>query len=86
MHLEICYVNVVCIYDEYFKDLWGLLFLLLIIAMNGGIFFFFYIEVYDFLNIVKSICLLSLLTIHDKAPHNKGNAALELKKRVGIRV
>ena len=86
MYLEICYVNVVCIYDEYFKDLRGLLFIIINHCHEWWYFFLFYIEVYDFLNIVKSICLLSLLTIHDKAPHNKGNAALELKKRVGIRV
>ena len=36
------------------------------IHMDGGTFFFFYVDVYDFLNIVKYICLFSLLTIHDK--------------------
>ena len=46
------------LYREYF--------FLLNIHMDGGTFFFFYVDVYDFLNIVKYICLFSLLTIHDK--------------------
>ena len=41
--------------------------------------FFFYAEVYDFLNIVKCICLISPFTIHDKALHDKEYPVLESK-------
>ena len=64
------------------KDFRGVLFLLLKIDIEGNT-FIFYVEVYDFLNIVKCICLISLLTIHYKALHNKGYPALESKKGVG---
>ena len=50
------------------------------------LFFFFYVDVYDFLSIVKCICLFSLLTIHDKALHDKRYQLWNRKKWLGTRV